>query len=130
MEGRLLIAVGRWRIPYPPARHDECPKVSRDYPLKTRPGTEALSNGRNGTGRTHVENLEDQIEVLFPTGNRIFIAHRVEESGGHIPFALLDNLLLYLRHLSVIWRLISESLGVRIAGSAHVVSRWIASSTA
>ena len=101
MESLLLIGVGCWRLLCPLAHHDGCPEVTRGYSLTTQSEIEALRDSQHEAVWTYVEDLKDQLEVLFPTRNRIFIAHCVEESGSHISFALLDNLLLYLRHRSV-----------------------------
>ena len=123
----LLVDVGRWRLP---AHHDEYPRVSCGCSLTTQSEREVLSDRQSWAGWTHLENLEDHKEVLFPSGERIFIAHCVEKSGSHISFTLFDDLPLYFCHCPVIWSIVRESLGVRIAGSTYVVSCWIASSTA
>ena len=44
--------------------------------------------------------MKDPIEVLLPSGNRIFVVLRAEESRGRMPFALLDDLPLDLGHSS------------------------------
>lgn len=45
---------------------------------------------------THVEDVKDPEEVKPPSGDRIFIALRVEKSRGDTPFPLLDNVFLDL----------------------------------
>ena len=46
--------------------------------------------------------MEDPIEVLSPSRDHIFVVCCVEQSGDHVPFAPLDNLLLDLIHSSMI----------------------------
>jgi hypothetical protein len=77
---------------------------------------------------TYVEDLKDGMEVLPPGSNRIFIALRMQEPGGRVPFLMFDDLPLHLCHSSVI------ELGKPIAQrvhvySTHAVNCWIASST-
>lgn len=67
---------------------------------------------------------------MFPNKNVVFIDLRAEESRGHIPFTLLEDLPLDSGNSSTNETSVSESLGgVRIAGLAHVVSWLIAQST-
>jgi hypothetical protein len=44
------------------------------------------------TNRTHVEDVENPDEVLFPSRDLLLIALREDESGHRIPFTLLDDL--------------------------------------
>ena len=62
---------------------------------------EDLSDHQSEACQTHVEDLKDHMELQLPCGDLIFIAFRVEESGGRISFTLFDDLLLYLCHGSV-----------------------------
>jgi hypothetical protein len=82
-----------------------------------------------GIGRTYVEHVKDPDKVIPPNHNLVLISRRIEESEGPIPFTLLSNLSLNLCHCSAIEPLVSESLGVHVAGLAHVVSCPIAPST-
>jgi hypothetical protein len=41
-----------------------------------------VSNGKVGTRRTHVEDMEDPIEIRLPRRNSVFVVPRAEESGG------------------------------------------------
>ena len=41
------------------------------------------------SGRTHVKDLKDLIEVQFPSGDRLFVVLRVEASRDYIPFTPL-----------------------------------------
>ena len=56
----------------------------------------------NRTDRTYIEDVKDPKEVLLPSHNFYLIVLRVENSGGDIPFALLDDLLLDLCHGSMV----------------------------
>ena len=58
--------------------------------------------------------MKDPNKVLLPSCNLVLIALRVNESGGCIPFTLLDNLPLNLGHCSAI-----ESIGKRITRRTH-----------
>ena len=66
--------------------------------------------------------MEDPDEVLLPTKNRILIVLLVDESRGHIPFSLLDGLLLDRGHGSAIGTLLSDTLGVHSPDPTHVVN--------
>ena len=46
--------------------------------------------------RTHIEDLEVHLQVLPPTNDPTFVALHLQESRGRIPFAILDDSLLYL----------------------------------
>ena len=46
--------------------------------------------------------MKDPIEILPPTGDRILVVLRAEQSGDRISFTLLDNLALDLGHGSAI----------------------------
>ena len=50
----------------------------------------------------HVEDVKDPDKVLLPSDNLVLISLREDESGDCVPFALLDDLPLDLRHSSVI----------------------------
>ena len=70
----------------------------------------------NRCNKTHVEDVEDPKEVLLPSHNLVFITLGMEESGGHVPFTLLDNLPLDLAQGSVI-----EGISKWTVQNAH---RW------
>lgn len=72
--------------------------------------------------------MKDPIEVLLPSGDRILIVLRKEESRDHISFTLLDDLLLDLRHSPVIG-LAREPPDLSMASPTHVVRYSIAPST-
>ena len=76
-----------------------------------------------------MEDLEDPVEILLPTRNRILILLLADKSRGNIPFTLLDSLPLNRTHGSAIGTVVSESLGVRVLNPTHVVNSLIASST-
>ena len=78
---------------------------------------------------THVEDVEDPVEILPPSSDCTFIAPRVEETRGWIPFSLLDNVLLDRGHSPAIGTLVTGSLDVRLYDSTHVVSLSIAPNT-
>ena len=72
-------------------------------------GLETVGQRRPYAGdRTHVEDVEDPVEVQLPGPNRILVALRVEDSGEPIPFTLLSNLLLNFIHSSVPQIIVSE----------------------
>ena len=78
---------------------------------------------------THVEYVEDPVEVLPPTRNHIFVGLRMEDSRDRMPFTLVDDLPLDLGHSSAIETLVSGPLtDGHAAGSTYVVSCSIASS--
>ena len=56
----------------------------------------------NRCNKTHVEDVEGPNKVLLPSRDIIFITLRMNESGGRIPFTLLDDLPLDLGQGSVI----------------------------
>jgi hypothetical protein len=68
-------------------------------------------------------------KIVPPDRDLVLIVLRVEDSGDHVPVTLLDDLPLDLGDSSAIGKSVSESLGVPIAGLAHVVSCPIALST-
>jgi hypothetical protein len=74
--------------------------------------------------------VEDPVEVQPPGGDRIFIILRVEKSREQIPFALLDDLPLDLRHGPAIESMVSQSCTKRISAEfTDVVNCSIASKT-
>ena len=82
------------------------------------------------TNRTHVEDLKDPIEVLFPNSNRIFVILRVESSRGRMSFTLLDDLPLDPGQSPAIENLVIGLLSVHATTvSTHVVNSSIAPST-
>ena len=56
----------------------------------------------DGITYTHVEDVEDPIEIPSPSGNCIFVIPCMEGSRDRVPFALRDDLYLDLAHGSVI----------------------------
>ena len=76
----------------------------------------------------YIEKVKDVDEFPPPSGNPILVARLAGESRVHILFALLDDLPTYLGNNSAIPILVSEPVRLRIAGSAHIVNRSIASS--
>ena len=78
---------------------------------------------------THIEDVKDPNKVILPSGDLVLIDLRMEHSGEHIPFFLLNDLPLDLGHGSGIETRVSESLGARVAGMTHVVSCPIALET-
>jgi hypothetical protein len=81
------------------------------------------------TNRTHVEDLKDPNQVLLPTRNLVLIVPGEDELEGCVPFTTLDDLLLHLYQGPAIEASVSVSLGVCIAGLAHVFRFPIASRT-
>jgi hypothetical protein len=71
--------------------------------------------------------MEDPDQVLLPSCNLIFVVLGKEESKDSIPFASLDDLLLYLSQGSANETSVSVLLDVRIV--AHVFRVPIASKT-
>jgi hypothetical protein len=69
--------------------------------------------------QTHVENLKDPSKVLLPSGDLVLIALRKDEPVDCISLTLFIELPLNSGHDCTIERLVSESLGVRIAALAH-----------
>ena len=76
----------------------ECPKASCGYSVTTPSGREALRNDQNRTDNTHIEDLKDSTEVLFPRGDGAFVFLGMEESREHFPFSVCGDPLLNLRH--------------------------------
>ena len=73
--------------------------------------------------------MKDPDKVIPSSGNLVLIDLRVEDSGGHVPLARLDDLSLDLCDHSTIRASISGLLGERIVGIAHAVSCSIAPRT-
>ena len=48
-------------------------------------GLGIVSGDRPGARRTHIEDMEDPVEIRFPGGDSPRIILRVEESGDRIP---------------------------------------------
>ena len=79
---------------------------------------------------THVEDVEDPIEIPSPSGNCIFVVPGMEASRDRVTFSLCDNLPLDLPHGSVITTVVSRLLLAQtIGGPTHDVSCPIASRT-
>ena len=78
---------------------------------------------------TYVEDVKDLDKVLLPSGNLVLVSLREDKPEGCVPFTVLDDLPLDIRHSSVIKQLVGGLLGMRITGPAHVVRSPIASST-
>ena len=79
---------------------------------------------------THIEDEEDPVEVLLPSGDCTFIALRVEETQYRSPFSLLDDFFLDRSHSPAIGTLVTWSrVEARAADATHVVSSLIAPST-
>lgn len=83
----------------------------------------------NGTDCTHVEDMEDPIEVLLPTSDRIFVAPCAENSRDRASFTLFDDIPLNLSHSSAMETLVSGLLSMQIADRTDVVSCPIAPRT-
>ena len=83
---------------------------------------------RRGDG-THVEDVEDPVEVQPPGCDRPLIVLRVENSRDCISFTPLDDTPLDLGHSSTVENLVSGTLSICIASSTHVVNCSIASNT-
>ena len=79
--------------------------------------------------RTYVEDMESPVEVRPPTGDRLFIILRVEESGEHVSLTPLGDLRLYLCHGPAIESSVSEPPGVCIVDATNAVNCSIASDT-
>ena len=62
---------------------------------------------------THVKDIKDPVEVRPPGRDRAFIILRMEHPSDTTSLTLLDDVLLDLRHSSVIENLVSEYPGVR-----------------
>ena len=91
------------------------PQPSYLYRLPVRPERGPLSSrSPNRSNQTHVEDVKDPDEILPPSRNLVFIALRMDESGGCVPFPLLDNLPLDLGQGSAI-----ENTSKRITQRAH-----------
>ena len=90
-------------LPDLPVCYDQYPKARHDCLLAAPSEREALGDRQIIlTGRTHVENLKDSVELLPPSGDLVFIVLRVEQSRSCASFPLLDDLLLDRDHSSVI----------------------------
>ena len=61
--------------------------------------------------------MKDPVEALLPSSDRIFVVLRVEGSGDHVPFTLLDDPIMDIGHSSAI-----ETSGERIVRGAHRLS--------
>ena len=73
--------------------------------------------------------MKDPDKVIPPSDNLVLIDLRVEDPGGDVPLAQLDDLPLDLCDHSAIGASISGLLGERIVGIAHLVSCSIAPRT-
>ena len=82
-----------------------------------------ISYNRGDANWTHVEDVEDPVELELPRGDRLFIALRtVVGSGGFVAGALLDDLPLDLRNGSVIDLVACKLPKAWAVGLTHVVS--------
>ena len=66
--------------------------------------------------------MKDPGKVIPPTDNLVLIDLGAENSEGHVPFTLLDDIPLDLGHGSAIEESAIGSLSVHIFCLAHVVS--------
>ena len=55
-------------------------------------GKLALSNGHHSNDRTHVKNLNNLVEVQFPSGHFFLVVFCVETSRNRISFSLHDDI--------------------------------------
>ena len=72
--------------------------------------------------RTHVEDMNNPVEVQPPGGNRLIVVLLVETSRDRISFTPLDDVLLDLGHNTAIEGFVSKSTDAGIAGSTHFVN--------
>ena len=77
---------------------------------------------------THIEDVENSVEVLPPTHDRIFVGLRMECSRDRMSFTLVGDLPADLGHSSAIETLVSGLLSRQTVGWTHLVSSSIASS--
>ena len=73
--------------------------------------------------------MNNPVEIQPPDGDYVLIAPCVENSRGHVSFALFDNVPLDFCHSPAVESLVSESLNVVITGSTYAVNCPIASNT-
>ena len=130
---------GRKRRPAPPTHYDGYPQPSCWYQLPVRSERGSLSlQMSNWIDRTYVEDMKDPNKVLPPSCNLVLITFREYESEEHVPFALLNDVPLNLRHGSAIGTLVSggSAVGVCVTGLTHPVrspmlsrTAWVSSSS-
>ena len=73
--------------------------------------------------------MKNPDEVLPPSRDPVLVGLGKDESDRHVPFSLLDDLLLHLRYGSAIESSAGRPVGVCIVGVAHTVRSPIASRT-
>ena len=62
----------------------------------------SISDGQTRTHLTHVEDMEDPIQLGLPTRNLILVVTRAKKSRDAAPPTLFDDILLYFRDGPVI----------------------------
>jgi hypothetical protein len=83
----------------------------------------------NDSDRTHVEDEKDPGEVRPPGSDCFLVVLCVDKPRDYIPFSLLDDLPLDLRHSPAINSIVNEVFKLYIAAVTHAVSWLIASHT-
>jgi len=73
--------------------------------------------------------MKDPVEFCPPSGNRLLITLRMEQSSNSVPPAAFDDLPLDLRHSPAIKTVVGEPSKPPIIGLTHVVNWFIASHT-
>ena len=117
-------------FPGPPTRPGECLEGSCGYSITIPSGRGVLSDFQlDKIDQTHVEDVQDAVEVLLPTYACIFIVLSVEEPRDRVSFAPRHDLPLDYGYSPTIGTLVSEPFKVVMASSTHAVSFSIASST-
>ena len=72
--------------------------------------------------QTHVEDIQDSIEVPSPSNDRILVVPGVEGAGEWVSFASCGDSPLNLSHSSAIRIPVSRWLCIRVGGLTHSVS--------
>lgn len=70
--------------------------------------------------------MENPIEILLPGRNRVLVVFGVEKARNWVTLALLDHLLLDLRHRPAITYIVSDASELPTTRSTHVVNWFIA----
>ena len=76
--------------------------------------------------RTHVEDIENSVQVRPPGGDRLIITLRVETSRDRVSFTSLGDVPLDLGHSTGIESFVGKSSDVGTADSTHIVNCSIA----
>ena len=82
-------------------------------------GDQWQHSSRNGGA--HIEHMEDPTEIQIPSGDRILVTFRVEESRDRIPVSSFDDLPLDLRNGPTIENVVVSEMLV-VDGFTHIVN--------